>query len=107
MGALCKDVKLALNTHRTHLFPCLDRVHRSPGILVAMYEEHWGSLQVKVELGDEHSAVICAARCVVLFYAICKSISRVDANAPLHIARLLVEVVDGKIGLLHRRSDAH
>ena len=72
-----------------------------------MHEEHRHSLEVEVELGDEHGAVIRSAGRVVLFVAVRQGVCGIDAYTPLHVAGQFVEFVDGKIGLLHGGCDAH
>ena len=98
-----EDVEFALNAHGTHLLPCLHGVHSCPNILVPMHEEHRTSLQVEVELGSKYGTIVCSARRVMLFQAVCQGVGGIDADAPLHVTRLLVEIIDGKVS--YRQKD--
>ena len=107
MVALGKDVQFALYAHGTHLLPGLDGVHGCPAVLIAVDKKHRHGLEVEVKLRHKDGAVVCSAGRIVLLCTIGQGIGGIDADAPLHVAGLLVEVVDGQIGLLHGRGDAH
>ena len=72
-----------------------------------MYKEHRGGLEIEIELRNEDGVVVSSACCIILLCSVCQSISGINANAPLHIARQFIKVIDGKISLLHRRGDTH
>ena len=107
MVALGKDMQLALDAHCAHLFPNLNRVHGCPHILVTVDEEHGNGLEVEIKFRHQDGTIVNAACGVVLLCSVGKGIGRIDTDAPLYVAGLLVEVVYGQIGLLHRGGHAH
>ena len=95
-----EGVKLALDTHSTHLLPSLNRVHSRPAICIAVDEEHRCCVEVEVELWHKHCAVGIAACCVVCVSTIGEGVCRIDTNTPLHIAGLIVDDIGMQVGSL-------
>ena len=100
-------VQLTLDAHASHLFPQLHGVHRRPAIRIAMDEKHRSCLFVETEIRYQYSTVVVTSRRIRGIVAIREGVSRIDAQTPLHIARLLVNLVNRPIRLVHRRGNTH
>ncbi len=82
-----QGVKFALDAHRTHLLPDFDGIHRRIAVGVAVKEQHRRRIRIEGKLWHEQSRVVVAARLVVAVGAVGQGIGRIDADAPLHLAR--------------------
>lgn len=102
-----QGVKFTLYSHAAHLLPSLHRVHGGIAIGISVDEQHGSSPEVEVELWHQRCVVGITTAGVLPVRTIRQDVRRIDTNPPLNVARLLVDIVDGQIGLLHGRSDTH